>query len=209
MKRMMILMMVVLLSGCSNELELANARIAELETEVSELMSSRNQVEEELTLKIGEYTVLEKEHEDLLEYHDIATLEVRTYESIVDGMPYYIRDIFIETYESGVQAYMIGVPKPLNSYLLIDGPKVLGGYNVFEAEEGPCEAAAFWKVYEDEEFIYEYVTNVGCNPSWIDATPIYLKVDKSLISVEMAINLGYITVTDLEESGYFFKSSKE
>ncbi len=208
MKRIIILMIIVFMSGCSNELEVANIRIAELEASLEESLNSETVLKEDLVSKETGYSELENEYEMLFENYNSTLEEVQAYERILEWVPYYISDIFVDNLKYGLQEPIMVTPKPDDSYLLIDDGKMIGGYNVFEAEEGPCEAAIHWYVYEDEGFTYRYFTNAGCNPNWIDTTPIYLNVDKSLISVEMAIDLGYITVTDLEESGYFSKEPK-
>ena len=58
----------------------------------------------------------------------------------------------------------------------------------------------FHPLYSEEGITWVYITNAGCNPSWINRQPIFIHINDSLLSIEEAIRLEYITTSDLDNA---------
>jgi len=119
----------------------------------------------------------------------------------VSFLPSYIRQFIGE-----VDYMTMGAIIPPNSYLLLDKGKLISEYTVLELEQGPCEVTMLWVLYEADNYVYSYATNIGCNPEWFITQPLLIVIEGNIYSFSDAMEKGYITISDLEESSYISKT---
>lgn len=200
MKRVITFSMIViavLITGCNADYKAElESRIQVLENELSEQKQEMTTLESTLTLKEEQIQVQEIEISRLKNIEESYT----ELDNKVRMLPSYLKDAL--SYPE-----VIWVPKPIDTYLLKKEGWYIGGYKAYTAEEGPCEGAISWTIYETDSVKYIYITNFGCNPKWIGES-LYINIGTSLMSISDAISLGYIDEQDLLDSSRIHSESK-
>lgn len=198
--------LVVLLTGCTKEeVELLESKFLELESELLERSNKVNYLEETLQSEVENSANLEVEIDTLTNELYIRDKAIKDQEEKILEQEYFLSMLPTYMIEEMEQYHHFRyLPKPENTYLLIEEDWIVNDYRVFTAEEGGCEASISWTVYNASSNRYTFATNAGCNPEWIHwSTPLYLDIDGNLVTIEDAIKWGYITEQDLIESGRF------
>ncbi len=200
-RKILFILAVILLTGCqTEELEQAEQSIIVLQDALETVELSNVDLITEVESTLSDYSDLEiLYYEKVIEYERTNNMLNDINESIA-YLPYYIKQLIGETGYG-----LVSVPLPPDTYLLLDKERAIGGYKVYEAEWGICEGAMIHEVYSDDEVDYIFISNAGCNPERIGA-PLYLHLNGSLLTIQLSVDLGYITIDDLEEAQFIFKN---